>query len=914
MTTSTEHGAEAPGFSSTPWDVANPLVLVDCGEEPFNWVQVQHLDYPIEYTLVAPPSTFRGYCEIAYDYLCKVKNKLGIDLELLDGLRPNAPTSWAFRLGWQGIDYDPWLAASDPRQSYALNRFDPADPPPDGNAQAFVDNSLVLLACLSIGNSSGLFGGQGLRILAKVSFSPDGPVKVSITGVTATVRKLATSAALLLRGSFITVDWMRKFSRLAMHGLPANNSIVDGGLTILPPSTSEPQALPQIEYRVTTAMPASDAPESLQMDRTSHRLVTRIEFHADKDPTYTVRLQPQIAFATPQALVLKRDPLTKLGASSYWQVRPSLPNSELNPHRQNVSWGSLPPSTPGQIDLNDGEVLVRNVRLVDPPLTEGVPKRVPECSIANVRSNEFTAVSAFYHGQSLFRRMRQFGLLPSSLLRFVSLPLDIHYRAGILPGYGDGRTVNAQVRWAISTPASIATGAAPAPPAPAPAGTIPTAPATPIPVLAVRRLELRFALGDLSMCGGRLPANLPSAFERRPLGIAIDARWCWHEFGHVLIAGATGDLELPFAHSAGDALAAIENDPDSKLACAANGAADNLGAWRHATFPWVHIPRRHDRDVQRGWSWTETVSGIAPPHGYRSEQLMSTSLFRLYRALGGDCMRLNHSGLMVPARPERQKAADYVGYLIMRTIASLGPASVSPCTSVRMFVHTMRSVDCFTGGVPGPGNYVGGTANKVIQWAFERQGLYGVPIPGSPIIGAEGRPDTATQVDLHIDDQRDQRDGPYSPVNLLGAAWHAAHGAIAVQRANPQSFTQQIVNVTVRNRGRSPAPSTTVQVWCTPLPESGQIPDYPGASWVLVGSVNGSMPGHDGSVPGSLLFPSIIWTPSVAGIYVVLAATSSPLDRSNIDPASVYPCANLPGPTNQLVAFDNNLGLTIVST
>ena len=77
----------------------------------------------------------------------------------------------------------------------------------------------------------------------------------------------------------------------------------------------------------------------------------------------------------------------------------------------------------------------------------------------------------------------------------------------------------------------------------------------------------------------RKPWNGKDRSPAEPLGIAADARWIWHEIGHVLLTTSVGELEFRFAHSPGDALAAIVSDPRSALATDPN--------WRGATFPWV---------------------------------------------------------------------------------------------------------------------------------------------------------------------------------------------------------------------------------------------------------------------------------------------------------------------------------------
>jgi hypothetical protein len=316
--------------------------------------------------------------------------------------------------------------------------------------------------------------------------------------------------------------------------------------------------------------------------------------------------------------------------------------------------------------------------------------------------------------------------------------------------------------------------------------------------------------------------------------------------------------------------------------------------------------------VQRGWSWTETVCGIAPPHGYRSEQLLSTALFRLYRALGGDCIDIG-GGHPVPARAKREQAAAYTTYLIMRTMASLGPANTSPCTSVHQFVHAMRTVDCFTTTDIGPGGYVGGSANKLIQWAFERQGLYGRPVPDSRVMGPESPGPGAPRVDLHLRDRRTQTDGPYTPVDLLGSDWHAAADVISVQPLWPGSMVQS-VKVCVDNRGDAVASRTCIRLWTTACPQGSAIPPFPSSAWLRLWVLGkaGTVPGNTGDVPGLWRPWPVFWLPPKRGRYAVLLEASCAADRSNIDSATGFPCTTMPGPTDRLVAFDNNLALAFV--
>src|SRR5262249_62194277 len=126
----------------------------------------------------------------------------------------------------------------------------------------------------------------------------------------------------------------------------------------------------------------------------------------------------------------------------------------------------------------------------------------------------------------------------------------------------------------------------------------------------------------------------------------------------------------------GDALAAILCDPESALA--------THPRMRGLTFPWVYLHRQHDRDVFRGWSWSgryhrparfSTDVNSYPRKGYQSEQILSTSLFRRYRALGGETT-LSPGG--PPDVDQRRRAADYTAYLILEAIRLMSPALLPP--------------------------------------------------------------------------------------------------------------------------------------------------------------------------------------------------------------------------------------------
>ena len=261
-----------------------------------------------------------------------------------------------------------------------------------------------------------------------------------------------------------------------------------------------------------------------------------------------------------------------------------------------------------------------------------------------IRSNDFAAVSAYKNVEQFFKRLDAYGIPVEEYFRLCKLPLKVAYRSGIRPGPGkDGQTVNAQVL---------------------PEGRLADF-FGPVKLEERPAIQMHLALANLShRARKKWDGEEPSPAE--PLGIAADGRWIWHEIGHVLLLASVGELEFRFAHSPGDALAAIIADPRSQLATNAR--------LRGRTFPWVSLTRRHDRCVLHGWSWSGSlhralslVPGTAPPRrkGYWSEQILSSSLFRIYRCLGGDTTEVGSADIDEVAR---ELASHYCVYLIFRAI------------------------------------------------------------------------------------------------------------------------------------------------------------------------------------------------------------------------------------------------------
>jgi hypothetical protein len=505
---------------------------------------------------------------------------------------------------------------------------------------------------------------------------------------------------------------------------------------------------------------------------------------------------------------------------------------------------------------------------VKPPTTHGEPTFAYRS-----RTNDFAAVNAYYDLDRMFTLLEAFELPFSTFPIKYRLPAPVIHRAALHPGpCNDGKCVNAQVQIVLSHAN---------------------------PLQPYRTVLFAFALADLS----RNPGSPEHPVE--PLGIACDVRIVWHEFCHALIAAATDFLELPFAHSAGDALAAINGDPVSQLA---GGAAGD--EYRGLTYPWGTSPnRRHDRPVSEGWSWSSAIGqqggyegDIRDMFGYAREQLLSTTLFRLYCAIGGDATDDDGE----PDRVTRQAAALYSTYLIARAICSLGPRRTVPARDAEAFAMALAEADIGTTRPTPPLDRIGGTLHKVIRWAFEKQGLF--QTDGHRADDGSGQPEP---IDVFLEDGRNG-EYPYT------AEWQATADAIWNSTMPDPKYGDQtpvlgqdnFIFVKLRNRGHQPARNATVCVFSA---LEGQDAIWDRANWKQL-----KLPGeyqqtqNQDSPADELVFGPFVWHPTCPSEYSFLAHIDADGDYANVNPATKLPCAAYPIPVAAVVPFDNNIGLRTI--
>jgi hypothetical protein len=358
--------------------------------------------------------------------------------------------------------------------------------------------------------------------------------------------------------------------------------------------------------------------------------------------------------------------------------------------------------------------------------------------------------------------------------------------------------------------------------------------------------------------------------QGQSMGIAVDSRIVLHEFGHVLLWNHVGSPNLGFSHSAGDTLAAVILDAKSR-------APD-----RFITFPFITassgVDRRHDRATSQGWAW----GGIHDDTGYGSEQILSTTLFRVYRLAGGDSMDPQ----------ERADAARYVTLLIVKGIGML----TLPTRNVEVFANTLMDADATTGSFDG---VAGGILQKVIRWSFEKQGLYQPSGAALPVAG----PGAPPSIDVYVDDGSG---GEYmvdggDPLRS-GGMWNRTSADGAADHQVPIAAATNYLYVRLGNRGTEAATAVSVEVFASPEAGARTWP----AGWTLLPGV--PIAGGAIAAQGRITVGPIPWVPG-ANTKVLLVSVSTPGDTSNSERIGPGQSA----PVSRLVRCDNNMAQRTMS-
>jgi zinc metalloprotease ZmpB len=517
-------------------------------------------------------------------------------------------------------------------------------------------------------------------------------------------------------------------------------------------------------------------------------------------------------------LVFTYDPQTSTGDLT---MTPDDGNAILNPLRDDVVLTNLNPPVAGVQSLSGTHVTV-----VDDDAPAVAPPTQPTGTDFDydARTNNFGAVSAYYHANNMFEVIEDLGFNLAAYFDGTAFPVHLDHRAST-----------------SSSPS--ATGIE----------------------------QNAFCSGDgggdgIGLVGYCLSDITDTA---NPLGRSVDKWVHWHEVGgHGILWDHVSSPNFGFAHSAGDALAAFQNDPVSLLRALPE-------RFRYA--PFRGLDRWFNRTVASGWGW----GGTNDTGGYNSEQIVATTLFRFYQTLGGDSNDV----------AKRWQASRVATYLVLNAVGKLMPGTNPP--NPEAFYNTLVNADTDDWTSEG---WAGGAYHKVLRWAFEKQGLWRAPGAPTTAIGAP------PAVDLYIDDGR-AGEYQYQPVHWnCPSVWNrtAADGGVTQQPgvAGVTSYAY----VRVKNRGTTNASGTVKVYHC--LPGAGLT--WP-TDFVQAGPVAGLPTGNLLANNGNdVIVGPFNWTPN-ANVYghdcllAIVEASGDPSNVNNLEPGQTIP-------EWRLVPHDNNIG------
>lgn len=501
-------------------------------------------------------------------------------------------------------------------------------------------------------------------------------------------------------------------------------------------------------------------------------------------------------------LVFTSDPLTSTGTLTNTANQA---NTVLDPLRDDVVLPNLTAPVNGLQTLTGAFVRVSDddIPVVAPPATPtGTDFDFP------ARTNDFAAVNAYYHADNLFMVIESLGFPVSAYFDGTSFPVHLDHRARATTA--DGIEINAFCSGDAEGDGIGLVG---------------------------------YCLGDLSDT-----AN--------PLGRAVDKWVHWHEIGgHGILWDHVDSPNFGFAHSAGDGLAALQNDPESQL----RGLPQRFV---YAPFR-AGLNRRFDRDVTAGWGWGGVNDLNDSFAQYQREQILATCHFRIYRALGGDAATV----------ASRWHASRVVTYLILRAVGDLTPATNPP--SALVWCQRLMATDLLDWTSEG---LAGGAYNKVIRWAFEQQGLFQPPGAPSPVT----TPGAPPEVDVYIDDGRGG-EYDYEPVHWRNTAvWNRLAPDGGTTHENAVEGVTNFAYVKVRNRGTVPAAGVVVR-GCHSLPGAGLTWPVDFTEMSPAGGI--TVPAIGPGSTDEVTVGPFAWTPNANafGHDCLLMIASADGDPSNVD-------------------------------
>jgi len=290
------------------------------------------------------------------------------------------------------------------------------------------------------------------------------------------------------------------------------------------------------------------------------------------------------------------------------------------------------------------------------------------------------------------------------------------------------------------------------------------------------------------------------------------------------------------------------------------------------------IGRRCDRDVSN-WAW----GGPNDNGGYRSEEILATCHFRIYRSIGGDSTDLNI----------KRFASRMMAYLMLRTIGDINP--VNNPNRPRNYCEQLMATDLLNWTTEG---IFGGAYNKVIRWSFEKQGEYqptGAPTP----VTTPGDPPL---VDVYVDDGR-HGEYQFQPLHWNNASiWNRRSADGVVGHQEPVTGTQNFIYCKIKNRGTQIANNVLVRGYHS-KPGGGLLLPIEIQSLSTVQIPVGTLAGNNSE---EKIIGPFEWIPEINayGYDSVIMVVSAADDASNFNSFTMGETI----PDWRLVPNDNNIG------
>ncbi|MFZ3360014.1 MAG: hypothetical protein WA177_14745, partial [Xanthobacteraceae bacterium] len=523
-------------------------------------------------------------------------------------------------------------------------------------------------------------------------------------------------------------------------------------------------------------------------------------------------------------LVFPADPATLGGPTA------DAGNAVLNRFRSPVTLAGLAAPANGRQALRGKRVRVADVvaPVIAPPT-----KPVGRSFAFNARSDDFAAVNAYYNCDRVFRLVEDLGFSLADYFPNTKFPSRVDHRGHYSKTQPLGIEINAHC-------AADKSG-------------------TGIAYTTFSRADTRNT--------------------RQPIGIAGDYRIVLHELlGHGVLYNHIGGPRLKFSHSAGDSFAAIVNDPGTK--------APN----RYATFPWLSgTPRDqrryHNRSVADGWGWNGKIAlhpfdNALDCGGYNNEQILSSTMFRFYRAIGGDAADI----------ASKRIAARMTCHLLLAAIQTF-TAATSP-TDAGHFAAALVKADLADWPAEG---ISGGAYHKVIRWAFEKQGLYQRASTKRPNNKAGMPP----PVDVYIEDGRHGEYGFVADHGSCRAIWNRHRHDGRPEHQAPIAGVTNYAYVKIKNRGWKPAAKVVVRAFQATASDEVAFP----GDWQPMQTAQRTAAKVPPKSSSAIIAGPFAWTPAQPGRISMLMAVSAAGDASNIDNLTARDSI----PNWRLVPNDNNI-------